>query len=91
MDYLVQEELYYKDFDIVKLANGTNKALKKVISNISVTNSIEIRFYYAGKGSTRVPVRGNFGPLISAISIESRKLYTMLTAHNHLIPLFFFY
>uniref|UniRef100_A0A803LEF7 non-specific serine/threonine protein kinase n=1 Tax=Chenopodium quinoa TaxID=63459 RepID=A0A803LEF7_CHEQI len=71
-DIFIQEKLYFKDFDIVKEANGTHRAFKKVFSNISVTNSLEIRFYYAGKGSTQIPVKGNYGPLISAISIESQ-------------------
>uniref|UniRef100_A0A803LN53 non-specific serine/threonine protein kinase n=1 Tax=Chenopodium quinoa TaxID=63459 RepID=A0A803LN53_CHEQI len=72
-DIYIQEKLYFKDFDIVKEANGTHKAFKKVFSNISVTNStIEIRFYYAGKGSTQIPVKGHYGPLISAISVESQ-------------------
>ncbi|XP_058194303.1 probable LRR receptor-like serine/threonine-protein kinase RFK1 isoform X2 [Rhododendron vialii] len=32
-------------------------------------NVMEIRFYWAGKGTTRIPVRGVYGPLISAISV----------------------
>lgn len=40
--------------------------------NVSVTNNIlEIRFYFAGKGTTRIPDRGVYGPLISAISVKS--------------------
>lgn len=42
--------------------------------NASVTNNIlEIRFYWAGKGTTRFPRRGVYGPLISAVSVEPCK------------------
>ena len=77
LEYLTQEKLYAKDFDIVKEAKGTNKAFNLTFTNISVTNYIEIRFYYGGKGSTQIPLKGNYGPLISAISVKSRKFYIM--------------
>lgn len=69
-DIYIQDKLVHKDFNIVKEANGTNKVLKKVFQHIPVNDFIEIRFYYAGKGSTGIPVRGTYGPLISAISVE---------------------
>ncbi|XP_056698796.1 probable LRR receptor-like serine/threonine-protein kinase At1g07650 isoform X2 [Spinacia oleracea] len=71
-DIFIQEKLYAKDFDIAKEANGTNKAVNKTFRNIPVTKSIEVRFHYTGKGSIRVPDLGNYGPLISAISVESQ-------------------
>lgn len=83
LDFM-QEKLYAKDFDIAKEANGTNKAVNKTFRNIPVTKSIEVRFHYTGKGSIRVPDLGNYGPLISAISVESRKLYIRLQAQVHL-------
>lgn len=47
--------------------NSTTKSF-----NASVTrNSIEIRFYWAGRGTQAIPRRGVYGPLISAISVES--------------------
>lgn len=43
--------------------------------NASVTNNIlEIRFYWAGKGTTRFPRRGVYGPLVSAIDVDPCKL-----------------
>jgi hypothetical protein len=36
---------------------------------------LEIRFYFAGKGTTRIPDRGVYGPIISAIPVFSGKLY----------------
>lgn len=68
---LTQEKLVVKDFNIEKAANGTNKAFTMSFPHIFVTNYVEIRFYYAGKGSWQIPVRGNYGPLISAISVQS--------------------
>ncbi|KAK9706854.1 hypothetical protein RND81_07G156500 [Saponaria officinalis] len=70
-DIYIQERLVQKNFDIVKEAKGSNKVLLKIYKHIPVSGSIEIRFYYAGKGSTGIPVRGTYGPLISAISVES--------------------
>ncbi|KAI3498631.1 hypothetical protein L1887_34408 [Cichorium endivia] len=61
-----------KDFEIKNEAGGVDKAVKKEIKNVRVTNrTLEIRFQYAGKGTTAVPNRGSYGPLISAISMES--------------------
>ena len=38
--------------------------------NTTVTdNTLEIRLYWAGKGTTIIPKRGNYGSLISAISV----------------------
>ncbi|KNA11371.1 hypothetical protein SOVF_135830 isoform A [Spinacia oleracea] len=70
-DIYIQDKLVRKNFNIVKEANGTNKIVKKVFPHIPVSDSLEIRFYYAGKGSTGIPVRGTYGPLVSAISVQS--------------------
>jgi hypothetical protein len=35
------------------------------------SNTLEIRFYWAGKGTTAIPVDGVYGPLISAISVNA--------------------
>ncbi|GAB2212903.1 hypothetical protein Drorol1_Dr00020905, partial [Drosera rotundifolia] len=69
-DVYIQEKLVLKDFDVRKEANGSNKAVSKTFLHIPVNGTIQIRFYFAGKGSTAVPVRGNYGPLVSAISVE---------------------
>ncbi|GAB4827145.1 hypothetical protein Ancab_034034 [Ancistrocladus abbreviatus] len=64
-------DIYIQDFDIKKEAKGADKVLIKTFKNIPVKDTVEIRFYYAGEGSTAVPVRGTYGPLISALSVES--------------------
>ncbi|KFK44804.1 hypothetical protein AALP_AA1G305000 [Arabis alpina] len=68
-DVYVQGVLFMKDFNIKEKANGT---LTPVVINkaANVTNHmLEIRLYWAGKGTTVIPIRGNYGPLISAISL----------------------
>ncbi|KAH0701083.1 hypothetical protein KY284_015298 [Solanum tuberosum] len=60
-----------KDFDIRTTAGGVDTALTRKF-NASVEDGIlEVRFQYAGKGTTAVPRRGSYGPLVSAISFEA--------------------
>ncbi|PON95791.1 Serine/threonine protein kinase [Trema orientale] len=71
-DIYVQERLVWKDFNIVHEARIAEKPVVIPINNVSVTNNVlEIRFYFAGKGTTRIPDRGVYGPLISAVSVVS--------------------
>ncbi|CAL8150701.1 unnamed protein product [Prunus armeniaca] len=68
-DVYIQGIQRLKDFNIADEAGGG--VGKAVIKNFyaSVTNgTLEIRFYWAGKGTTGIPVTGVYGPLISAIS-----------------------
>ncbi|XP_076928025.1 putative LRR receptor-like serine/threonine-protein kinase At1g07650 [Bidens hawaiensis] len=70
-DVYVQGAIKFKNLDIENEAGGVDKALIKIIKNIHVTNrTLEIRFQYAGKGTTVAPRKGVLGPLISAISME---------------------
>ena len=69
---MFQGKLEQKDLNIEDQAGGAQRPLVVPILNVNVTsNSLEIRFYYAGKGTTRIPDRGVYGPIISAISIVS--------------------
>ncbi|RZC71879.1 hypothetical protein C5167_035109 [Papaver somniferum] len=69
LDVYIQGKLKLKDFDIVKAAGGVRQAVIKTF-NVSVTsNSLEIRLYWAGKGTQRIPEAGFYGPLVSAISV----------------------
>ncbi|KAK8502323.1 hypothetical protein V6N12_002039 [Hibiscus sabdariffa] len=71
-DVYVQETLVWKDFNIESEAMGALKPLVKQVSNVNVTNNfLEIRFTWAGKGTTRIPRRGVYGPLVNAISVIS--------------------
>ncbi|KAL4586142.1 hypothetical protein LXL04_010774 [Taraxacum kok-saghyz] len=71
-DIYVQGINQRKDYDIQHEAGGVNKKVNITLKKIPVTNkTLEIRFQYAGKGTTAVPKRGMFGPLVSAISMKS--------------------
>uniref|UniRef100_A0A2N9GZA8 non-specific serine/threonine protein kinase n=1 Tax=Fagus sylvatica TaxID=28930 RepID=A0A2N9GZA8_FAGSY len=70
-DVYIQEELVLKDFDIEKEAQGVDKAVVRNFTAVVKNKILEIRFYWAGKGTKDVPKRGTYGPLISAISIKS--------------------
>ncbi|XP_048619583.1 probable LRR receptor-like serine/threonine-protein kinase At1g29720 isoform X4 [Brassica napus] len=68
-DIYLQGELFKRDFNIKEEANGTRKPIVKE-ANVNVANHLlEIRLYWAGKGTTLIPQRGNYGPIISAISL----------------------
>ncbi|KAK6797301.1 hypothetical protein RDI58_005003 [Solanum bulbocastanum] len=70
-DVYIQGERKLKDFDIRTAAGGVDEALTRKF-NASVEDGIlEVRFQYAGKGTTAVPRRGSYGPLVSAISFEA--------------------
>ncbi|KAJ1426180.1 Serine-threonine/tyrosine-protein kinase, catalytic domain [Sesbania bispinosa] len=72
-DIYVQERLIWKDFNIEGETHAAQKPRIISIHNVTVTDNIlEIRFYWAGKGTTRIlPVGSVYGPLISAFSIVS--------------------
>ncbi|XP_073300775.1 probable LRR receptor-like serine/threonine-protein kinase At1g07650 isoform X2 [Primulina huaijiensis] len=70
-DVYIQGEQKLKDFDIEKEANGVDKTVIQTFKTKVINKTLEIRFHYAGKGSTAVPNRGTYGPMISAISVES--------------------
>ncbi|KAJ8616560.1 hypothetical protein MRB53_035932 [Persea americana] len=70
-DIYIQGKLVLKDFNIENEAGGTQRAVVKNFTAIVTTNTLEIRFYWAGKGTQSIPVRGTYGPLISAISVDS--------------------
>ncbi|XP_077251094.1 putative LRR receptor-like serine/threonine-protein kinase At1g07650 [Tasmannia lanceolata] len=69
-DVYIQGKLVLKDFNIKDVAGGSNKAVvESFTANVS-SNNLEIRFYWGGKGTTTIPERGTYGPLISAISVD---------------------
>ncbi|BBG99737.1 Leucine-rich repeat transmembrane protein kinase [Prunus dulcis] len=59
-DVYIQDKLVLKDFNIESEAG--------VVSS----NTLKIHFYWAGKGTTGIPDRGFYGPLISAISVDPK-------------------
>ncbi|XVE53068.1 hypothetical protein DITRI_Ditri02bG0174700 [Diplodiscus trichospermus] len=68
-DVYIQGKRERKDFNIKDEAGGAGKPIIKDF-NVNVTDgTLEIHLRWAGKGTTSIPVRGVYGPLISAISI----------------------
>ncbi|KAG2320648.1 hypothetical protein Bca52824_013861 [Brassica carinata] len=65
----VQGKLIWEDFNIRLEANGTHREVIKEVNTTVTNNTLEIRLYWAGKGTTIIPKRGNYGSLISAISV----------------------
>ncbi|KAI4333511.1 hypothetical protein L6164_018305 [Bauhinia variegata] len=70
-DIYIQGKLVLKDFNIAKEAGGAGKVVTKPFTAVVTANTLEIRLYWAGKGTTGMPFRTVHGPLISAISVES--------------------
>lgn len=63
-----------EEFNIEDEAGGVNKPIIKRFPVKVIDNTLNIRFYWAGKGTMDMPVRGVYGPLISAISVDPGKL-----------------
>lgn len=71
-DIYIQDELVRKDFNIEDEAGGVvNKEVIREFKTVVKNRILEIRFKWAGRGTSAVPARGNSGPLISAISVKS--------------------
>ncbi|GAB2229865.1 hypothetical protein Droror1_Dr00014121 [Drosera rotundifolia] len=69
-DIYIQGSLQQKNFNIMKEAGGVGKGITMNYTDISVNGStLEIFLYWAGKGTTAIPERGVYGPLISAITV----------------------
>ncbi|XWS27389.1 hypothetical protein CRYUN_Cryun26dG0111000 [Craigia yunnanensis] len=69
-DIYLQGKLVQKDFNIEDEAGGVGKAVIKTFPAAVTNSTLEIRFLWAAKGTTGIPVRGVYGPLISAISVN---------------------
>ncbi|KAF8093091.1 hypothetical protein N665_0390s0001 [Sinapis alba] len=67
----VQGRLVEKNFDIRKTSGDTTvRAVQRAYKANVSENYLEIHLFWAGKGSSSVPVLGTFGPLISAVSAK---------------------
>ncbi|CAF2166104.1 probable LRR receptor-like serine/threonine-protein kinase At1g29720 isoform X4 [Brassica napus] len=90
-DVYVQGKLFLRDFNIKEEANGTMKPIVQELKDVNVTNHVlEIRLYWAGKGTTLIPNRGYYGPLISAISLchsQERRCGVEKTKHHTNYPM----
>ncbi|XP_043818214.1 probable leucine-rich repeat receptor-like serine/threonine-protein kinase At3g14840 isoform X3 [Manihot esculenta] len=70
-DVYVQGKRVLKDFNIVEEAKGVDKVIIQDFKAVVKDGTLEIHLHWAGKGTTAVPKRGTYGPLISAIDVES--------------------
>ncbi|KAI4333050.1 hypothetical protein L6164_017904 [Bauhinia variegata] len=70
-DVYIQRKLVLKDFNIVKDAGGVGKVIIKNFIAVVNNSNLEIHFRWSGKGTTGIPFKSVYGPLISAISVES--------------------
>lgn len=71
---IFQGKVVKKDFNIEDEV-GIRRPLAVPFNASVINNTLEIRFYWAGKGTTRFPKRGRYGPLVSAISVNPCELY----------------
>lgn len=63
----------------MEAAGGVGKNFTVEDKNVLVNGStLEINLYWAGKGTTAVPDRGVYGPLISAITVTPSKFFLAL-------------
>ncbi|XP_024160837.1 probable leucine-rich repeat receptor-like serine/threonine-protein kinase At3g14840 [Rosa chinensis] len=69
-DIYIQGSVVLKDFNIANDAGGFGIAVVKNFTANVTSNTLEIRLFWAGKGTTGIPIRGIYGPLISAISVN---------------------
>ncbi|RXH84059.1 hypothetical protein DVH24_026958 [Malus domestica] len=69
-DIYIQGKLVKKDFNIMDEAGVFGDVVIQNFTAPVTNNTLEIRFFWAGKGTTAIPYRGVYGPLISAISVD---------------------
>ncbi|CAL5403934.1 unnamed protein product [Camellia sinensis] len=69
-DVYIQGKLVLKDFNIENEAGGPGNPIVKNFTAEVTSHTLKIHFYWAGKGTTGIPQRGVYGPLISAISVD---------------------
>ncbi|CAN6886713.1 unnamed protein product [Brassica oleracea] len=69
-DIYVHGKLVVKDFNIVDEAKGAGRAVVKSFPVMIANGKLEIRLFWAGKGTQATPVRGVYGALISAVSVD---------------------
>lgn len=66
-DVYIQGKKVLEDFNILKEAGGSKKALIRTFE-ANVTNTVmEVHFFWAGKGTCCIPYQSTYGPIVSAI------------------------
>ncbi|XP_057766389.1 probable LRR receptor-like serine/threonine-protein kinase At1g53440 isoform X2 [Salvia miltiorrhiza] len=68
-DVSIQGQVVLTDFNIAEQAKGVRKGIVREFDVLVNGSTLEIHLYWTGKGTTAIPDRGVYGPLISAISV----------------------
>ncbi|KAK3198582.1 hypothetical protein Dsin_021997 [Dipteronia sinensis] len=68
-DVSIQGEVVLKDFNIAEEAGGIGIGITREYDVLVNGSTLEVHLYWAGKGTTAIPDRGVYGPLISAIAV----------------------
>ncbi|CAL5405980.1 unnamed protein product [Camellia sinensis] len=69
-DVYVQGKQVLKDFNIEHEAGGVDTETIKKFTTKVTKSTLDIRFHWAGRGTTSIPYKGVYGSLISAISVN---------------------
>ncbi|KAK9056900.1 hypothetical protein SSX86_024264 [Deinandra increscens subsp. villosa] len=88
-DIYLQDKQVEKDFDIFAKADDAGQAMKETDPSYTVNvkaASLKVRLNWAGKGTTNIPFRGTYGPIISAISIVRK---SDLPGRRNSVPIWF--
>lgn len=75
-----------KDFNIAAEAGGPGKPIVKTFTVAVTSHTLKIHLYWAGRGTTGIPKRGSYGPLISAISVDPSKSSYLFQDHHLFLP-----
>ncbi|KAF3772849.1 hypothetical protein EJ110_NYTH56780 [Nymphaea thermarum] len=70
--FFLQNEIVLKNFNIQNDAGAPGKEVIKSFNANVTEHTLEISFYWAGKGTLDIPSSGVYGPLISAISVTPK-------------------
>ncbi len=65
-----------RDFNIMKEAGGVGIGIFREYDVLVNGSTLEIHLYWAGKGTSAIPNRGVYGPLISAIEVTPSKFFS---------------
>ncbi|KAL5555183.1 hypothetical protein UlMin_037419 [Ulmus minor] len=68
-DVSIQGALKLKDFNIMEKAGGVGIGHTETFDVFVNGSTLEVHLYWAGKGTTDIPEKGVYGPLISAITV----------------------
>lgn len=66
----IKGERVAQDFNILKEAGGSKRALVKTFEANITNMAMDIHLMWTGKGTCCIPVQSTYGPLISAVHVS---------------------